>query len=49
VQWNIAKNMVGEFEIKRAQIDFQMKHTYYECAYGPKDYKNHLRHERSIK
>lgn len=26
-----------------------MKHTYYECAYGPKDYKNHLRHERSIK
>ncbi len=22
VQWNIAKNMVGEFEIKRAQIDF---------------------------
>jgi hypothetical protein len=46
VQWNIAKNMVGEFKIKQTQIDSYMTHTYYECAYGRKDYKNHPQHEK---
>ncbi len=28
-RWNIANNMVGEFEIKQPQIDFYMMHTCY--------------------
>ncbi len=49
VQWNIANKMVDTSLRSNDQIDYFMTHIYYECAYGLKHYKNHLRHQRSKK
>ena len=49
IQLNIERTIVDETNIRRPQIDSFISHTYYECAYGPKDHRHSLIHKRSTK
>ena len=36
---------MGETNFRRPQIDSFISHTYYECEYGPEDYRHDLIHK----
>ena len=47
VKWNIERTIVDETNLRRPQIDSFISHTYYECAYGPKNHRHDLIHKSS--
>ena len=48
VDWNV-KERIREGEKKRAYTTSSIEHVWYECTYGPKDYRNDLDHPHSKK